>query len=124
SNYPPDYGSLLGAIQTKVGGMVLANTAGAGKSADAIVKNGVSYLEEFALRPMTHNWSQFEDTSTLVRNRLSLSGGKGYAILDTYPAGGAPTDTRTQMAELAYYYLLADPKHTYLMFNRGVQPAH
>jgi hypothetical protein len=124
TNYSADYGSLLAAIQTKIGGrMILANTAGAGKSANSIVTNGVSYLEEFALRPMTHNWSQFEDTAGLVRNRLSLSGGKGYAILDTYPAGGAPTDSRTEIAALAYYYLLADPKHTFVMFNGGFEPA-
>jgi len=122
--YAEDYGATLGAINQKIAPRwVLANTAGSGKSADPIVSNGVSYLEEFALRPLVSSTTQFEDMAALVASRLALSGGKGYAILDTYPAGGAPTDSRTQIAALAYYYLLADPKRTMLMFNGGYEPA-
>ena len=55
--------------------------------------------------------------------RLSLLGPVGYAILDTYPAGGSPTDPRTQLASLAYYYLLADPQRTFVMFNGGFEPS-
>jgi len=50
-------------------------------------------------------------------------GPKGYAILDTYPAGGSPTDPRTEIAALAYYYLLADPDRTFVMFNGGYEPS-
>jgi hypothetical protein len=124
ANYAADYGSLLGVVNAAVGPKwVLANTAGAGASADPIVKNGVSYLEEFGLRPLASNFSQFEDAAAQVEKRLTLSGGKGYAVLDTYPAGGAPTDARTQIAALAEYYLVADPKKTFVMFNGGFEPA-
>jgi hypothetical protein len=38
-----------------------------------------------------------------------------------YP-GGFPTDARTQLATLAYYYLLADPNTTFLDFFGGYNP--
>jgi len=124
TNYAEDYGKLLAGVNTKIAPRwVLANTAGAGKSADPIVRNGVAFLEEFALRPLVTNTTQFEDIAALVKSRLALSGGKGTAILDTYPQGGSPTDSRTQIAALSYYYLLAEPKQTYLMFNGGYEPA-
>src|SRR5206468_233336 len=34
-----------------------------------------------------------------------------------------PIDARTQIATLAYYYLLADPDRTFLMFYGGDNPA-
>src|SRR5205823_10358182 len=34
-----------------------------------------------------------------------------------------PTDPRTQLATLAYYYLLADPERTFLDFFGGYEPA-
>ena len=124
STYAADYGSLLASINTKIGPRwVLANTAGGNSSVDPIVKNQVAYLEEFALRPMASTTSQFEDTAALVSTRMALSNGKGDAILDTYSLGGAPDDARTQIASLAYYYLIADPKHTFVLFNGGLEPA-
>src|SRR5262249_25974842 len=45
-----------------------------------------------------------------------------YAVLDSRPDGGSPTDPRTQIATLAYYYLLADPDRTFLMFYGGFEP--
>ena len=36
--------------------------------------------------------------------------------------GGAPTDPRTQIATFAEYYLLADPKYTFLDFYGGYAP--
>ena len=53
----------------------------------------------------------------------AMTGGNGYLVLDTYPAGGSPTDRRTQVAALAYYYLLADPDKTFVMFNGGYEPS-
>ena len=41
--------------------------------------------------------------------------GSPYVVLDSLPTGGSPTDPRTQLATLAYYYLLADPNRTFLM---------
>jgi hypothetical protein len=44
-------------------------------------------------------------------------------VIDSLPAGGSPTDPRTQLATLAYYYLLSDPVHTFLDIFGGYQPA-
>ena len=122
--YAKDYGALLATINAKIAPKwVLANTAGAGASADPLVKDGVSYLEEFGLRPMTSNFTQFEDLASLFEKRQSLSGGQSYAILDSYLGNFDPTDPRAQVSTLAEYYLLADPKTTFLMFNGGSEPA-
>jgi hypothetical protein len=43
--------------------------------------------------------------------------------LDTHPAGGSISDPRTQLGALAYYYLLADPERTMIMFFGGFTPA-
>ncbi|WP_020472730.1 hypothetical protein [Zavarzinella formosa] len=124
ANYANDYGLMLGNIDRAIGTKwVLANTSGAGDNALPIVKQGVSFLEESGLRPLAQNYVQFEDTAKMIADRLKVMGPNSYAILDTYPAGGSPTDPRTQMSELAYYYLLADPKKTYVMFNGGYEPA-
>jgi hypothetical protein len=122
--YADDYASLLRSIDSGIGTKwVLANTAGSGTSADPLAKYGVSYVEEFALRPMAHTWQQFQDLADQTANRFRLMGPTGYAVLDTYPAGGSPTDPRTQLAALAYYYLLADPERTFVMFNGGHEPS-
>jgi hypothetical protein len=124
TKYADDYASLVGSINSGIGRRwVLANTAGSGASADPLAKYGVSYVEEFALRPLTHTWQQFLDVSDRIAGRFRLMGPIGYAVLDTYPAGGSPTDPRTQIAELAYYYLLADPDRTFVMFNGGFEPS-
>jgi hypothetical protein len=124
TKYADDYASLLGSIESGIGAKwVLANTAGSGKSAEPLAKYGVSYVEEFALRPLAHNWQQFEDVAKQTADRFRLMGPNGFAVLDTYPAGGSPTDPRTQIASLAYYYLLADPDRTFVMFNGGFEPS-
>jgi hypothetical protein len=122
--YADDYASLLRSIDSGVGTKwVLANTAGSGASADPLARYGVSYVEEFALRPLAHTWQQFQDLADQTANRFRLMGPTGYAVLDTYPAGGSPTDPRTQLAALAYYYMLADPERTFVMFNGGFEPS-
>ncbi len=124
SNYAEDYGSLVGSVESGIGTKwVLANTAGSGPSAQPLAKYGVSYIEEFALRPLKHTWRQFEDIADQTDERFRLMNGNGFAVLDTYPAGGSPTDPRTQLAALAYYYLLADPERTFVMFNGGYEPS-
>ncbi|HEX5273138.1 MAG TPA: hypothetical protein VFW33_21730, partial [Gemmataceae bacterium] len=45
------------------------------------------------------------------------------SVLDSVPAGGSPTDPRTQIATLAEYYLLADPTRTFLDPFGGDAPA-
>lgn len=124
TKYAEDYASLLGSINSGIGRrIVIANTAGSGASAAPLARYGISFIEEFALRPLAHTWQQFQDVADLTANRFRLMGPNGYAILDTYPAGGSPTDPRTQVAALAYYYLLADPARTYVMFNGGYEPS-
>ena len=124
AKYADDYASMVASINSGIGRRwVLANTAGAGASADPLARYGISYVEEFALRPLANNWQQFQDMADRVAGRFRLMGPNGYAILDTYPAGGSPTDPRTQLAALAYYYLLADPDRTFVMFNGGYEPS-
>jgi hypothetical protein len=77
------------------------------------------WYEEFGIRALASNWSQFGDLSGLVARRA----GNSYAVLDSLPVGGSPTDPRTLMATLAEYYLLADPKMTFLDFFGGYAPA-
>ncbi|MSR54874.1 MAG: hypothetical protein EXS09_16530 [Gemmataceae bacterium] len=58
AKYADDYASLAGSIESGIGlKWVLANTAGSGVSADPLAKYGISYVEEFALRPRsTRSW--------------------------------------------------------------------
>jgi hypothetical protein len=79
-------------------------------------------IEEFLLRPMEANWSEVGDAVNLVARRLAASSSP-YVVLDTYPGGGSPLDPRTQVGALAYYYLVADPDRTMLMFFGGDNPS-
>jgi hypothetical protein len=126
-NYAADYGSLLGAINARLAPMhrwLIANTSGASGAADPIIRNRVSYLEEFSLRPLSANYVQFEDLAATLAYRRQLSGGKAYEILDSLPTGGIDANNpRMQLATLAMYYLLADPNLSFLMMNGGNEPA-
>jgi len=125
--YPDDYGSLLGTINRRLmanGKWLIANTAGGNKTAEPILRNGVSYLEEFALRPMSANHVQFDDLAATVKYRRQLAGGKAYEILDSLPNNGFDAnDPRLQIATLAMYYLVADANLSMLMINGGNEPA-
>jgi hypothetical protein len=125
ANFSADYGSLLGAINRRLAPKwLLANTSGGNGAANPIVQNGVSYLEEFALRPLSANHVQFEDLAATVAYRRMLAGGRAYEILDTLPTNGVDaTNPRMQLSSLAMYYLLADPKLSFLMLNGGNEPA-
>lgn len=124
TNYADDYATMVAAVNRGIGSKwLLANTAGSGKDALPLAKRGVPFIEEFALRPLAHNYLHFEDAAVMVAERLRLMGNEGFAVLDTYPAGGSPTGDRTQLASLAYYYLLADPERTFVMFNGGYEPS-
>jgi hypothetical protein len=90
---------------------------------DALAKLGISYLDESEIRPLAASYSKFEDVAADLERRLALGGGNTYAILDSLLTNGSPTDPRTQIATLAYYYLLADPNRTYLMINGGAEPS-
>ena len=125
--YAADYGSLLGAINKRLaasGKWLIANTAGGNASADPILRNGVSYLEEFALRPLSANHVQFDDLQATLQYRRQISGGRAYEILDSLPTGGVDaTDPRLELSTLAMYYTLADPQLSFLMMNGGNEPA-
>ncbi|MCZ2343384.1 MAG: hypothetical protein LC104_16565, partial [Bacteroidales bacterium] len=127
TGYLTDYGSLLGMVNKRLavdGKWLIANTSGAGTSAESILRNGVSYLEEFGLRPMTSNTVQFEDLAAIVAYRRELSGGRAYEILDSLPTGGFDAmNPRLQLATLAMYYLVADPDLSFLMVNGGNEPS-
>ncbi|HUR52711.1 MAG TPA: hypothetical protein VMZ71_01175, partial [Gemmataceae bacterium] len=125
ATYSADYGSLLGTINSRLGSKwLVANTAGGGSSANPIIKAGVTYLEEFALRPMSGNHVQFEDLAATVAYRRQLAGGKAYEILDSLPTNGYDAnDPRVQLTTLAMYYMIADPNLSFLMMNGGNEPA-
>ena len=123
--YAEQYGNILGALDKSLGSKwLITNTAGGGKNIEQQVKNGLSYLEEFALRPMTANAIQVDDLLALLRRRRELSAGRGYEILDSY-AGTKfdAADPRVLQATLAMYYLVADPNHSFLMINGGSEPS-
>ncbi|HKA07034.1 MAG TPA: Ig-like domain-containing protein, partial [Gemmataceae bacterium] len=122
--YASDFGAVLGSVNRGIAPKwVLANTSAGGADADRVVQQVPATIEEFALRPLAHNWVQFRDTSAMVARRLSLTDPSGYLILDTLSTGGSPTDPRTRIAALAYYYLVADPDSTFLMTWGGEEPA-
>jgi hypothetical protein len=124
SSYSADYGALLAAVNRAIAPRwVLANTAGGGTNADPVLRQVPGGFEEFALRPLSGNWQMFEDLGALVAHRQGLRSPAPYLVLDSLPAGGSPTDGRTQLATLAEYYLVADPHTTFLDFYGGNAPS-
>jgi hypothetical protein len=124
-SYAELYGNILGTLNRSIGSKwLITNTAGGGKRIEQQVKNGLSYLEEFALRPMTANQIQVDDLLAMLRRRRELSGGRGYEILDSY-AGTKfdAADPRVMTSTLAMYYLVADPDRSFLMINGGSEPS-
>jgi hypothetical protein len=123
ASYSLDYASMVNAVSQAIQPhWILANTAGGG-NVDPLLPRVAGYYEEFALRPLASNYTQFEDLANLVAHRLSLRSPAGYAVLDSLPQGGSPTDPRTQLATLAYYYLVADPNKTFLDLYGGFEPS-
>jgi hypothetical protein len=124
SSYSNDYGSLLNAIGRAIAPhWVLANTSGGAYDADGIIRQNTAYYEESAIRALASNYNQFEDLANLIAHRASLKSPSTFAVLDSLPTGGSPTDPRTQIATLAYYYLIADPHSTFLNFFGGYEPS-
>ncbi|HEV2948843.1 MAG TPA: Ig-like domain-containing protein, partial [Gemmataceae bacterium] len=120
--YSTDYGNLLHMVNKAIAPrFVLANTSGGGMAADTVIQQTHVYFEEFAIRPLAHNFSQFLDLATQVSRRNALRP-TPFAVLDSLPTGGSPTDPRTQLATLAYYYLLANPATTFLDLYGGYEP--
>jgi len=86
------------------------------------IRNGVTYLEEFALRPLQANHVMFEDLAATVSYRRQLNGGKAYEILDSLTTQVDLADPRAMTSTLAMYYLLADTDKSFLMINGGKEP--
>ena len=124
SNYSTAYGALLSAVTKAVAPKwLMVNSAGGGSQANPGVAVTTAYYDEFGLRPLSGDWEVFENLAAQVAQWSSLENPAPYAILDSLPTGGSPTDPRTQIATLAEYYLLANPTRTFLDFYGGYAPA-
>ncbi len=123
--YGVDYAALLTSVNRAIApSWVAANTSGGGYDADVVVQSVPATVEEFALRPVSHSWQQFEDLAEMIQHRLALASPPTYVVLDSLaPSGFSPTDPRWQLSTLAYYYLIGDAENTFLMFNGGNEPA-
>ena len=124
SAYSTDYATLLYEIGRAISPKwIMANTSGGGNNANPTVQLVQGYFEEFAIRALAQNYVQFENLAATVATRSTLASPAPLAVLDTFPQGGAPTDPRTEMATLAYYFLLADPNTTFLDYDGGYDPS-
>lgn len=124
TTYTEDAASLVSAVWRAVAPkMVFTNTAGGFVEGDAIARNSTGIVEEFLLRPVEATWSSVEDVANLVERRLNSDTPAPYVVLDSHPGTLPTTDNRVRTGTLAYYYLLADPDHTMLMFFGGYSPA-
>ncbi|HEV3142757.1 MAG TPA: Ig-like domain-containing protein [Gemmataceae bacterium] len=123
SSYSTDYASMLGGISTQIAPQwLMANTSGGGSETDAVIRNTAASFQESAIRALASGWQQFEDLANTVAHRQALTTPAHYMILDSMTTGGSPTDARTQLATLAYYYLIADPATTFLNYAGGQAP--
>jgi hypothetical protein len=124
ANFAQDYGTMLADIDRAIAPRwILANTAGGFAQAEPVIRSNPAYFEEFAIRPLANNYLQFEDLAQLVARRIQLTKPAPYGVIDSLPQRGEPTDERMLLATLAYYYLLADPDSTFLMFYGGHEPS-
>ena len=122
--YTQEYAALVASLTRAIAPKwTVSNTAGSIAEGDPVARASTAAFEEFVLRPNGSNWAQVRDIADLVARRLNADSPSPYVILDTH-SGSLPTnDPRSQMGSLAYYYLLADPDKTFLMFNGGQSPA-
>lgn len=123
ATFGQDSGALMAAISRAIEPRwAMANTAGGGLDAQPIAAGSAASIEEFLLRPLQANWAEVGDAVNLINARLGTNDSH-YLVIDTHPGGGSPYDSRTQLASLAYYYLVADPERTFLMFFGGYSPS-
>ena len=123
SNFTQGFAATLNAIGRAIAPRwLLINVGGSGTGASPVIQRVQGYFDEFEIRAMGHNYQQFEQVAALVSQRNALKSPAPYAVLDSYPDGGSITDPRTQLATLAYYYLLSDPVTTFLDVFGGAEP--
>jgi hypothetical protein len=124
TNYGDDFAAMVAGVWRAVAPkIVVSNTAGGWDSSDPVVRASTGVLEEYLLRATDANWANVTDVSELVQSRLASDSPSPYVILDTHPGSFATTDPRLRAATLAYYYLVADPDRTMLMFFGGDNPS-
>jgi hypothetical protein len=122
--FTDDFAELIGAVTRAIPGKwVVANTSGAPVEGDAVAAESTAAFEEFVLRPNDVTWSGLQDIAALVNRRLNADSPSPYVILDSHPGTGGISTERTRMGTLSYYYLVADPDDTFLMFFGGYAPA-
>jgi hypothetical protein len=124
STYSSDYASLLYTVgQAIAPEWLMANVGNAGTSSNEVIATVPAAFEESALLPLAGTYQDFEALAARVVSQEALRSPSPYLVLDSSPAGGSPTDPRTQIATLAEYYQLADPTMTFLDFYGGFSPA-
>jgi hypothetical protein len=124
ATYGEETANLVAAVWRAVAPrIVVANTSGGLADADPVARAATGVMEEFLLRPTVASWATVVDVANLVASRLNADSPPPYVILDTHPGTFAPSDNRVRTGALAYYYLLADPDRTMLMFFGGYAPA-
>lgn len=122
--YSAEYSAMLAVINREISPKwVMANTSNGNADTDMVVRQVPATLEEFGIRALAHNWTQFSDLADTVKRRQNLTEPSGYLIIDSLSTGGSPTDARTRMATLAYYYMIGDSQSTMLMLWGGEEPA-
>jgi hypothetical protein len=124
ASYGQETANMVAAVWAAVAPkVVFSNTSGGLADADPVAKASTGVFEEFVLRPTEATWSGVSDIANLVRRRLGADSPSPYVILDTHPGFFHPTSERVRSGALAYYYLLADPDRTMLMFFGGYSPS-
>ena len=116
---------MLGEINTAIApNWIMANISNNGTGTDQVVSQVPAVFDESAIRALSSTWAQFADLAANVVEWQSVSP----ALRDIWcwtvsPTGGSETDARTQMATLADYYLIGNPKSTFLMLWGGESPS-
>src|SRR5262249_30641715 len=84
-SYSTDYATLLYEIGKAIDPKwIMANTAGGGADANPTIQRVQGYFEEFAIRPLAHNYKVFEAVAGQVAARAALSSSAPYAVLDSH----------------------------------------
>ena len=124
ATYSSDYSAMLGAIDRSIAPRwIMANTSNGGVGTNQVVEQTAATLEESAIRALSATWAQFTVLAGTVAQYQALTNPSAYLVLDSTSTGGSETDPRTQMATLAYYYLIGNPTTTFLMLWGGEAPA-
>lgn len=124
ANFGKETANMVAAVWAAVAPrIVFTNTSGGIGDADPVAKASTGVFEEFVLRPTEATWSGVSDVANLVNRRLNADDPPPYVILDTHPGAFATTSERVRAGAMAYYYLLADPDRTMMMFFGGYAPS-